>query len=87
MTFRLASILVGLLLGFFYIFLYLDRLSRQHYKERFNNGYEFAQQALLKGHLTRNQLSEMATHSGRMRAYEYGILKAVSDYTHDKNGI
>lgn len=84
MSFHTISTLVLLVLGFFYLFLYLDRLSRQHYKIQFDHGYEFAKQALLKGHLSRNQLSEMAIHPGHMGAFEYGILKALSDYTHDK---
>lgn len=84
MGFHTISILVLIVLGFFYLFLYLDRLSREFYKKQFDHGYEFAKQSLLKNQLTRNQLSEMAIHPGRMRGFEYGILKALSDYTHDK---
>jgi|ERR1700682_1928330 len=85
MVFKLSTIIIFILLGIVYFFLYRDRVRRQYEQERYEAGYEFAKQALLKGYFSRNQLSEMAISPWTtMTSYDRGILKALSDYTHDK---
>jgi hypothetical protein len=85
MVFKLSTIIIFSLLGIVYLFLYRDRVRRQYEQERYEAGYEFTKQALLKGYLTRSQLAELAISPfGALTSYDRGILKALSDYTHDK---